>query len=565
MKSAVVPILNFLRLPQQFSIPIFQRRYSWEEKDCQQLLDDILRVGSNDNIDSYFLGSMVYIRKELEIIGTVQKWLVIDGQQRLTTLLLLLSGLSLVIKEKGDDIGTSPESLQNYYIFNDLDDLFNDLDDEELRYKLLLTKEDKETLINLLENRGVFLPTNSSSLLMDNHEFFKNSLKRVDLKTLHTGIEKLEIISVALDPAVDDPQKIFESLNSTGTNLSQADLIRNYVFINIDLTFQKRLYENHWFPMEQLFGGEYVERFDPFMRDYLTLKMEQIPSREAVYEKFKEHYPVNDNPEQLEEIVKKISRYARYYVNMVLSKERDSELQKCFSDLAELQADVSYPFLLEVYDDYNQGLIEKSDFIKILQLVESYVFRRAICGMSARVMNKLFASLMNEVDKNNYLESLNNAFLGMAPNKRYPTDIEFKEAFIHKDVYTFKKQDYLFLKLENYERSKEPIKSSDYTVEHIMPQKLTEPWKQELGEEFQRIHEVWLHKIGNLTLTAHNSEYGNRTFKEKRDMDKKGLRFSRFHLNRSFANTEQWNEDTIITRAKELAEKACKIWIDLSR
>ena len=552
MKTTVTSMLNFLRYQQQFSIPIFQRRYSWKEKDCQQLLDDILRVGSNDKIESHFLGSIVYVQKEIVPAPNVQKHLAIDGQQRLATLLLLLSGLSLVIKEEGDDIGTSPESLQNDY-------LFNAPDDEELRYKLLLTKDDKETLIDLLEDRSTSRFTNSSSLLVDNHEFLKNRLKEVDLKTLHTGIEKLEIVSVALDPAIDDPQKIFESLNSTGTNLSQADLIRNYVFININPDFQTQLYKNHWFPMEQLFGDEYAEHFDPFIRDYLTLKMGQIPSREAVYGKFKEHYPVNDNPEQLEEIVKEIARYAKYYVDMVLPRETDSELQKCFSDLAELQVDVSYPFLLEVYDDCNQGRIETADFIKILRLVESYVFRRAVCGLSTST--KLFAALMNQVDKNNYLESLNNAFLGMDTNKRYPPDSEFKKAFINKDVYNFTRRNYLLRKLENYERSKEPIMITDYTVEHVMPRKLTEAWQEELGKDFQRIHEVWLHKIGNLTLTGYNPEYSNRPFKEKRDMSEKGLRYSRFHLNKSFANTEQWDEDAIIARAEELAEKACKIWI----
>ena len=176
-------------------------------------------------------------------------------------------------------------------------------------------------------------------------------------------------------------------------------------------------------------------------------------------------------------------------------------------------------------------------------------------------MNKLFAALMNEVDKNNYLDSLNNAFLAMRTYRRYPTDSEFKEAFINKDVYNFTRRNYLLRKLENYEHSKEPIEVSGYTIEHVMPQKLTEAWQQELGEDFQRIHEVWLHKIGNLTLTGYNPEYSNLTFKKKRDMDKKGLRYSPLHLNQSFAKTEQWNEATIIARAKELAEKACKIWI----
>ena len=394
--------------------------------------------------------------------------------------------------------------------------------------------------------------------------FLKNRLKKVDLKTLYTGIKKLKIVSVVLDAAADDSQQIVESFNSIETTFSQADLIRNYVFINLEPTFQERLYENHWFPMEQLFADEYAKRSDSFMRDYLTLKMGQVPPRKAVYEKFKEYCPVNENSEQLKKIVKEILHYAKYYVKMVLLTDRDRELWKCFSDLVELQADASYPFLLQVYDDYNQGRIKKTDFIKILRLVESYVFRRAVCSASPAsmtVMNKLFATLMSEVDKDNYLESLNNAFLGMDTNKCYPTDAEFKEVFINKDIYTFKKRNYLLRKLENCKRSREPIEISDYTVEHVMPRKLTEEWQQELGEDFQQIYQKWLHKIGNLTLTGYNPDYSNRPFKEKRDLPKKGLRYSPLHLNQSFKNIEQWNETTIIARAEKLAEKACKIWI----
>ena len=558
MDSAVVSMLTFLQQLQQFSIPIFQRRYNWTEKDCRQLLDNIIRVGSNDEIESHPLGSIVYIDRQVTAIGDVRKLLVIDGQQRLATLSLLLSALSLAIEDKGDDIGTSAEELQNTYLFND--------QGEELRYKLLLTNDDKQTLIDLLENRYNSPPINPSSLLVDNHEFFKNRLKKVDLKTLYTGIKKLEIVSTVLDPTTDGLQKILESLNSTEVDLSQADCIRNYVFMNLKPIFQNRLYENFWLPMEQLFADKYAKRSDPFMRNYLTLKMRRVPPRKAVCEKFKEYCPVNDNSEQLKEIVKEILHYAKYYVKMVLLTDRDRELWKCFSYLVELQTDVPYPFLLEVYDDYNQGRIEKTDVIKILQLVESYIFRRAVCNEAPLTMNKMFAELMNEVDKNNYLESLNNAFLGMDTNKRYPTDTAFKEAFIHKDVYNFiNKRDYLLRKLETCGRSKEPTDFSNYTIEHIMPQNLTKAWQQELGEDFRRIHQRWLHSIGNLTLTPYNSEYGNRLFKEKRDMPKKGLRFSALHLDQGFADTEQWNEDTIITRAEKLAEKACKIWIDLSR
>ncbi len=554
MEAVVVDMLTFLQRPQQFSIPIYQRRYSWTEKNCKRLLDDILRVGSNDEIKTHFLGSIVYINRQLTAIGGVPKLLVIDGQQRLTTLSLLLSALSRAINKDGDNIDTSANKLHNYY-------LFNSQEEDELRYKLLLTKEDKETLIHLLENRKPFPPTNLSSLLVKNYEYFEKMLKNVNLKTLHTGIEKLMIVSIALAPAIDDPQKIFESLNSTGVELSEADLIRNYVLMNLDPPYQKRLYEDYWFPMEQLFGDEYAALFDPFMRDYLSLKMNQIPSRKKIYEKFKEQYPVNDDSEKLEVIVKDISRHTKYYVDMVLLTESDPELRKCFSDLTELQAKVAYPFLLEVYDDYKQGLIDKTVVVNILQLVEGYVFRRAVCDVSTSVMNKLFAALMDEVDKNNYLESLNTVFRDMRSYRRYPTDLEFKEAFINKDVYNFNRTNYLLRKLENHERSREPIEVPDYTIEHVMPQKLNEAWQQDLGEDFQRIHEVWLHKIGNLTLTGYNSEYSNLTFKEKRDMPEKGLRYSPLHLNQSFADTEQWNENTIIARARKLAEKACKIWI----
>ena len=555
METTQVSMLDFLRGPLQFSVPIFRRRYSWRKKDCQRLLNDILHAGSDDEIKTLFLGTIIYIDRHVTPIGAVRKLIVIDGHQRLATLSLLLSALSLAIEEKKDkDIGTSVEELQNYF--------FND-QGEELRYKLLLTKDDKETFIALLENRR---PTNPSSVLVENHEFLKNRLKNFDLKTLHTGLEKLEVVSVVLDPANNgDPKQIFETLNSTEDTLSEADRIRNYVLMDLELTAQERLFENYWFPMQQLFADEYAKHSDPFIRNYLTLKMGQVPSHGKVYDKFKECYPINDNPEQLESIVKEILHYAQYYVKMVLLTDRDRELWKCFSDIAKLQTNAPYPFLLQVYNDYNQGRIEKSEVIKILRIVESYVFRRAVCGVSTVVMNKVFASLMNEVDKDNYLESLNDAFLGMDTNKRYPKDLEFKETFIHKDVYNFKnKRDYLLDKLENHER-KEPIEVSDYTIEHIMPQNLTEQWKRELGTDFQQIHQRWLHKIGNLTLTGYNREYSNHTFKEKRDLRNIGLRYSPLHLNQSFANTEEWNESAIIDRAKELAEKACKIWIDLSR
>ena len=555
MKATEIPVLRFLQEPKQFFVPIFQRRYSWEEKNCQQLWDDVLRVGKDNQIKHHFLGSIVYMEQELQTIGTIPRYLVIDGQQRLTTLSLLLSALSRAIKEEDNEIGITSKKLSNYY-------LFNDQEEGALRYKQLLTQSDAETLIHLLENRDLSL-TNVSPLLVESYEFFKKKIKEVDLKTVYKGLQKLMIVSVALDRTVDNPQLIFESLNSTGISLSQADLIRNYVLMGQDLEFQKKLYEGYWFPMERLFGKkEYIARFDRFMRDYLTLKMRLIPKLQNIYEAFKAQYPnykIGD-PEKLEAIVKEISRHASHFVNITLLKEEDPELRECLSDFVEMRAEVAYPFLLEVYDDYHKARIEKSDVIKILRLVESYVFRRSICGIPTNVLNKLFATLMDEVDKDKYLESLNNVFRKMQTYRRYPTDAEFKQAFYTKDVYNFTRRNYLLRKLENFGR-REKVLVTDYTIEHIMPRTLTETWQQELGEDFQRIHEVWLHKIGNLTLTGYNPDYSNLPFKKKRDMPEKGLRFSPLHLNQSFASTKQWNEAAIEMRTVELAKKACQIWI----
>ncbi|MXV82677.1 DUF262 domain-containing protein [Candidatus Poribacteria bacterium] len=557
MKANEISILKFLQEPKQFFVPIFQRRYSWEEKHCKQLWEDVIRVGQDDKIKHHFLGSIVYMEQELGMIGAIPRYLVIDGQQRLTTLSLLLSALSRAINGKDSNLGVTPKRLSNYY-------LFNEHEEGVLRYKQLLTQSDRKTLIHLLENRNLPL-TNASPLLVESYEFFEKRIKEVDLETVYTGLQKLMIVSVALDRTVDNPQLIFESLNSTGISLSQADLVRNYVLMGQDLKFQKRLYEEYWFPMERLFGKkEYTVRFDRFMRDYLTLKMRQIPKLQNVYEAFKVQYPSYEigNSVKLEAIVKEISRYAKHFVDITLLKEEDPELRECLSDFVEMRAEVAYPFLLEVYDDYAKARIEKADVIKIFRLVESYIFRRSVCGIPTNVLNKLFATLMNEnnVDKNKYLESLNDVFRKMQTYRRYPTDSEFKQAFNTKDVYNFTRRNYLFRKLENFER-KEPALITDYTIEHVMPRTLTEAWQQELGEDFQRVHEVWVHKIGNLTLTGYNSDYSNSPFKKKRDMPEKGLRFSPLYLNQSFAGTEQWNEDAIKMRTAELAEKACKIWI----
>lgn len=551
MDAAVIPILRFLQGPKQFFIPIFQRMYSWKKDHCQQLWTDVVRIGKNSDISSHFLGSIVYMEPGPQNEGVVRQLLVIDGQQRLTTLSLLLSALGKAVAEQDIDIGIDPKRLSNYY-------LFNAEEEGELRYKQLLTKRDKETLICLLENRT--LPAVPSSLLRDNYRFFEDQLKVVDLKTVYTGIQKLKIVDIVLDRAEDNPQLIFESLNSTGLSLSPADLIRNYVLMGQETSFQNRLYEAQWFPMEQSFGDQHAKRFDRFVRDYLTLKTRQIPNIKSVYEKFKEYVPDTMAPSELESCVKDISRYARHYVDFALLQEEDPEIRGYLEDIQELRVDVVYPFLLEVYEDYAQKRLEKSEIIQILRLIESYVFRRAVCNWPTNRLNRIFSTLLLKVDKSNYLRSLKQVFSEMRTYSHYPTDTEFIHELMTRDVYNFRAPKYLLRKLENYER-KEPINVDDYTIEHVMPQELTEIWQRDLGEDWRRIYEKWVHTMGNLTLTGYNSEYKNLPFKEKRDMPKKGFRTSPLYLNESLAHAEKWDEANICARGAGLMERALKIWI----
>ena len=557
MNSTVTSILTFLEGSNQFVIPIYQRTYEWKREQCSQFWEDVLLAGGNHEPKPHFFGSIVYMDpEEPQNIGDVRKILVIDGQQRLTTLSLLISALSRVIQEQGVDIGISSQELSNLYLFN--------LNKKgEARYKQILTKSDKETLICLLEEDRE-LPTSYSPLLERNYRFFYSQCKKANPEIVYRGIERLQVVSIVLDPAQDEPQSIFETLNTKGLTLSETDKIRNYLLMGQTADSQTRLYKDLWYPIEQRFRNE-DQQFRRFMRHYLTLKTRKIPKLSDIYKVFKDHTKTVQDSDKLEveEIVKEISRYSKHYLNIAMLREEDAQLKACLTDLHELKADTAYPFLLKVYDCYGSGKIKKAEVIETMRLIESYIFRRSVCGLSDKFLNHIFVDIlceMNTGDGHNYLENLKETFLELQAHRRYPRNREFKLQFTSKDMYNFSRLDYLLRKLENYKR-KEPIKYDEYTVEHVMPQTLTDAWKQDLGSSYEYAHEVYLNKIGNLTLTGRNSELGNRPFKEKRDMPKEGFHYSPLYLNKSLALAEEWNQITIATRGRELAKKACEIWI----
>ena len=555
MRATETRLLDFLQQSPQFVIPVYQRTYSWTERECRQLWDDILRTGDDDQIAAHFVGSIVYVQESMYHVTSQSPLLVIDGQQRLTTVMLCLEALArhLGVEEPLD--GFSSKKLRSYY-------LLNPLEENERAYKLVLTQTDKASLMALVQQRQ--LPKEASLRIVENFEFFEQQVVALgsELAPLCRGLAKLMIVDVALSRDQDNPQLIFESMNSTGRALSQADLIRNYVLMGLEPAEQTRLYEDHWRPMELAFGQEaYGTHFDRFMRHYLTLKTGEIPKIKNVYEAFKTYarQPRTDRG-GIDLLVADIQRFAGYYCSITLDQESAGPLSEAFRDLRELRVDVASPFLLELYSDHDTGLLSEEEYCTAVRLVESYVFRRAVCSIPTNSLNKTFSTFGRELKKDSYLESVKAHFLLMPSYRRFPRDDEFKRELKTRDLYNFPRCSYWLRRLENHGR-KERVLVDEYTIEHIMPQNqdLSATWRNEFGPEWEQVHETLLHTLGNLTLTGYNSEYSDRPFPEKRDMEG-GFKMSPLKLNEGIGSVERWDERAIQARATRLTDVAASVW-----
>ena len=551
MKASSANLLSVLKGPKQFVIPIYQRTYSWQIAQCEKLLKDIIRISKDPSLPGHFIGSIVYFQEGIHTVSDVPELLVIDGQQRLTTVSLMIAAIAEFVKENDIEIETSFTKLQNYY-------LLNAEEEGNLRYKLLLTRRDKETLIDLI--KGVPLREDHSQRVYENFNYFKANINKENAVDIYNGIQRLFIVDVALEKDKDNPQLIFESLNSTGLDLSHADLIRNYILMGQETNLQNELYERFWFPMEQSYGNDYSTYFDWFMRDYLSVKTGSIPKIGMVYDSFKKYVQGENAPESIKEVVEDIYKFSNHYVNIVLHKDPDVDLNSAFKSISKLKVDVSYPYFLPVYNDYKDEVISKTELIEIIHLVESYVFRRAICGIPTNSMNKTFSNLYKSVQKDKYVDSVKASFQLLESYKRFPLDAEFEKEIIMKDVYNFRSRNYLLSKLENYKR-KELVNVDNYTIEHVIPQNpnLSEEWRNMLGENWKTVQESYLHTIGNLTLTGYNSELSDRPYRQKKTIEG-GFNDSPIRLNDNLRKAESWREEEILSRAKELAFKASGIW-----
>lgn len=563
MQAGETTLNKLLNTSRQFIVPIFQRNYSWQKSQYEQLWFDILRASKFKEKQNHFIGSIVYIDMGTPA-GRPQQLLLIDGQQRLTTISILLCA----IKDYVQKFNLETKLINLAKIKNQF--LYNSDEIDEDRYKLLLNVQDKETYIKLIDNT-IFTVNKPATNIIKCYEFFYERIEDFikqygQIDEIYAGIFKLSLVSISLDKDIDNPQMIFESMNSTGKDLSQTDLLRNYLLMDLTPEKQTRLYKTYWKPMEELFGEDIykndVNKFDYFIRDFLTLKSDTgyICKINNVYENFKRYY-LDNNCEKFV-VLKDLFTYAKYYACIDLLQEKDDELKLYWQEFKKLDSHVVYPFLLKLYDDYSCQILIKEDFKKILQVVISYLWRRAICEIPTNSLSKTFATLYQAVDKDDYVNSVIKAFVFKSSYKRFPSDYEVREKLQTKDIYHFRLRKYLLEALENYYH-KEPIdlNTANYTIEHIMPQNIEHnlSWQQMLGENWQEVHSLYLHTLGNLTITGYNAEMSNKSFGEKVNGES-GFKHSHLKLNESIVQCDVWNKKAIQRRTNILTDIILKIW-----
>ena len=563
LQAGETTLNKLLNTSRQFIVPIFQRNYSWQKSQYEQLWFDILRASKFKEKQNHFIGSIVYIDMGTPA-GRPQQLLLIDGQQRLTTISILLCAIKDYVQKFNLETKLiNLAKIKNQFLYNS-DEIYED------RYKLLLNVQDKETYIKLIDNT-IFTVNKPVINIIKCYEFFYERIEDFikqygQIDEIYAGIFKLSLVSISLDKDSDNPQMIFESMNSTGKDLSQTDLLRNYLLMDLTPEKQTRLYKTYWKPMEELFGEDIykndVNKFDYFIRDFLTLKSDtgHICKINNVYENFKRYY-LDNNCEKFA-VLKDLFTYAKYYACIDLLQENDDELKLYWQEFKKLDSHVVYPFLLKLYDDYSCQILIKEDFKKILQVVISYLWRRAICEIPTNSLSKTFATLYQAVDKEDYVNSVIKAFVFKSSYKRFPSDYEVREKLQTKDIYHFRLRKYLLEALENYYH-KEPIdlNTANYTIEHIMPQNIEHnlSWQQMLGEDWQEVHSLYLHTLGNLTITGYNAEMSNKSFWEKVNGES-GFKHSHLKLSESIAQCDVWNKKAIQRRTNILTDIILKIW-----
>lgn len=557
---------------KQFEVPLYQRPYSWSNAEREQFWRDILRAGTDPRPGMHFTGSVVFMERTGSMAGNLKRARLIDGQQRLTTLSLLMlavaermagqAALELPLEGTADVQRIEAADIREDYLLNKR--LSGDS-----RFKLLPTHADRDTLKFLLGEGPQ--PTKVSREIQEGAAFFRQKLDGddVELEQVLRGVHKLQVVSVSLEEGRDDPQLIFESLNSTGKDLSQADLIRNHVLMGLEAEPQSELSRDFWVPMEERFADTEEGTFDRFMRDFLTLRTRSIPNEGQVYVAFKAYRAALPESGGVKALVGDIANLARLYMGIVHPEGlANLDVRLAMSDLLALRLRVVSPFVLELLEDHEQGRLTDAGLVSALRLLESFVLRRAVVGERTAPLNRFFAALGRELNKDEYLRSLERALVRFQDRDQdgFPADEVFSRALQEVALYRLNVCKPLLVRLERQKNTKEKFETGTLTIEHVMPQNdradsLSPEWQAMLGPNWPEVQERLVHTLGNLTLTGYNSELGDRPFSEKKRLpEPKGYIHSRLGMTREIAALPDWNEARITIRAADLAAQALTLW-----
>lgn len=555
MKANEKLLLRFLESSDtNFVIPVYQRNYDWKKEHCKQLFDDFINVIEND-YKTHFFGTIVSIYNDS---ARGREYLIIDGQQRITTVsLILLAIYNILNKGRLNSENIIKEKIINQY-------LINQYVDDERKFKLKPIKDDKIAFEKIFNNDEDYILESNITI---NYQYFYNKILegRLTIEEIYLAIEKLMIVEIELKSGEDDPQLIFESLNSTGLDLSDADKVRNFILMGQPSQIQEELYNKYWNKIEK----KTLYKVTNFIRDYITMKENKIPNIKKIYISFKLY--INENELDIVKCLEDMLTFSQYYNKILTNSVGLESANVIIKRINSLEVTVLYPFLMEVLSDYYNNILSDDNLIEILLVLESYIFRRIMCGVAPNALNKVFMNLGKEIKRysnfeEQYVEIFKYIIVNKRSSQRIPNDEEFKKNFYDQEIYSWKSKNkiYILERIENYDNNEKVdienlVVSNVLTLEHIMPQTLNRSWKETLGENFEEIHEMHLHTIGNLTLTGYNSSLSNRSFVEKRDMEK-GFKESRLKLNRYISSIDKFTEEEIIDRKNILFNIALEIW-----
>lgn len=541
MKADNISFLEFIGASKRtFYIPVYQRNYDWKRLQCITLFKDIENIALDGTKSTHFLGTIVYV--EGDSSANFRQFIVIDGQQRLTSIMLLLKA----ILDTTDNEELKQEIQECY--------LINRFSPEQLRIKLKPMKSDAINYQKLINNH---VSDMEESQVLLNYNLFMDLIEESNLtaEEIYNGIQKLEIVYIQLTKEKENPQLIFESLNSTGLDLTEADLIRNYLLMGQDYEQQEKLYNCYWLKLEKMLPDAMIS---DFIRDYLTLKTGNIPNKDKVYNNFKEYFQRLHNYDA-EGFLEELTTYGEYYSWFKYCNSPDEEVNERLLQLQRLKSTTVYPFVLNIFEDYYMyHNVDKGMMCKTLDVILSYVMRRLLCEMPTNALNKVFASMAKDIEKYEegvLCDKVARVLAGKKGKVIFPNDLLLREKLLNRNSYKFPHIKFVLEQVER-KQGKEIVDFEEVTIEHIMPQTLDAKWKIDLGKKAVEVHEKYLHCIGNLTLTGYNSEMSNESFAEK----KKFYEQSNIYICKEIAQYDVWNEAEIVKRSEHLIKEISTIW-----